>query len=61
MTMYLIIKCRPLNDQYECDADREPVAIVPNWRTWCKEHQPDYSFEVWKYENNHFTCIKDWE
>ena len=25
---YLIIKCIPLSDQYECDADREPVCIT---------------------------------
>ena len=25
---YLIIKCIPLSDQYECDADREPICVT---------------------------------
>ena len=25
---YLVIKCIPLSDQYECDADREPVCVA---------------------------------
>ena len=28
MNMYLIVKCRELNDQYECDCDREPYRIT---------------------------------
>ena len=27
---YLVIKCIPLSDQYECDADREPVCVTNN-------------------------------
>ena len=58
MTMYLILKYEPLNDQYECDANRTPIAIVSDWRAWCEEqHTLNYSIEVWKYENNKFTCI----
>lgn len=60
MIMYLILKCEPFN-QYESDVDRTPIAIVSSWRTWYKEHKPNYSFEVWKYEHNNFTCIKDWD
>ena len=25
---YLIIKCIPLSDQYECDADKEPICVT---------------------------------
>ena len=24
---YLIVKCTPLDDPYECDADREPILV----------------------------------
>lgn len=27
---YLVVKCTPLNDQYETDAAREPVIITTN-------------------------------
>lgn len=30
---YLIVKVSPLNDGYECDADREPYKVVENWKT----------------------------
>lgn len=26
--VYVIVRCQPLNDQYECDADRIPIYIT---------------------------------
>lgn len=28
--LYLIVKSEPLNDQYECEADRTPILITEN-------------------------------
>lgn len=56
--MYLIIKCRPLGDQWECDADREPVYVgshIPN-------KYKKYGFEHYKISSNGIPeLIKDWE
>lgn len=57
---YLIMKCEELNDQYECDADRTPITMTDNWKTWYKDNNPNYCFEVYEYKNNHFTCVKDY-
>lgn len=58
--MYLIMKCIPLNDQYECDADRTPITMTDDWQKWYNENKNfDYDFEVWEFVNNHFECIKD--
>ena len=58
---YLIMKCEELGDQFECDADRTPITMTDNWKTWYKNNNPDYHFEVYEYKNNHFTCIKNYD
>lgn len=59
--LYLIMHCDELHDQYECDANRIPVAIVEDWKNWIKNHVPDYDYEVWQYDDNgKFSCIKDY-
>lgn len=52
MIKYLIMKCEELNDQYECDANREPVCLVDDWEQWYKKNKPDYYFEVYKCEDD---------
>lgn len=49
MTKYLIVKCEELGDQYECDADREPMFLVDDWEDWYKKNHPTYWFEVYKF------------
>lgn len=49
MTKYLIVKCAPLSDQYECDADREPMFLVDDWEDWFEKNHPTYQFEVYKF------------
>lgn len=49
MTKYLIVKCEPLSDQYECDADREPMFLVDDWKDWFEKNHPTYRFEVYKF------------
>ena len=49
MTKYLIVKCTELGDQYECDADREPMFLVDDWEDWFQKNHPTYRFEVYKF------------
>ena len=49
MTKYLIVKCTELSDQYECDADREPMFLVDDWEDWVAKNHPTYRFEVYKF------------
>lgn len=49
MTKYLIVKCEELSDQYECDADREPMFLVDDWEDWFNKNHPTYQFEVYKF------------
>lgn len=55
---YLIVKCVPLDDQWECDADRTPMFITDDW----KRDVPDYPFEVWEIKENYtLKLIRDYE
>lgn len=58
---YLIVRCDELGDQWECDCDRTPIQLTEDWKEWYKTNKPDYRFEVYKYENNEFEIIKDYE
>ena len=49
MVKYLIVKCMELSDQYECDADREPMFLVDDWEDWFEKNHPTYQFEVYKF------------
>lgn len=58
MMKYLIVKCVPLDDQWECDADRSPMFITDDW----KRDVPDYAFEVWEIKENYtLELIRDYE
>ena len=59
--MYLIMRCDELGDQYECDANREPIAITSDWKDWLKENNPDYLFEVYSWDGTSMECIKDYD
>lgn len=62
MTKYLIVKCTELGDQYECDADREPMFLVDNWEEWFQENRPTYRFEVYKFvDEEEATLEKTYE
>jgi len=52
MTKYLIMRCEELMDQYECDANREPMFLVDDWTKWYQENHPNYQFEVYKFEDD---------
>ena len=57
--MYLIIKCEQLNDQFECDADREPITLTEDWKAWYNATSPNYCFEVYEFQNDKFVLVKD--
>lgn len=59
--LYLIMRCDELNDQYECDADRTPIAIVEDWKDWVNSHISDYDYEIWEYDGSEFSRIKDYD
>lgn len=53
---YLIIKCKPLNDPYECSVSRFPVCLTND--------PPQYGFgyEIWEVQvDGTLTCIKEYD
>ena len=62
MTKYLIMKCEELGDQYECDANREPICLVDDWEDWYKKNFPTYRFEVYKFvDDEEAELVKRYE
>ncbi len=61
MSTYLIMKCKMLDDQFECDADRIPEAITDNWLKWYENNHPDFDFEVWEYKNGYFSLVNSYD
>jgi hypothetical protein len=54
--MYLIMECKELGDQWECDADRSPVCLVED----CSKYGVGY--EVYKVlEDGTFRKIKGYD
>ncbi len=52
--MFLIVKCRELNDQYECDCDREPLCLTSDPAGY------GVDFEVYESDNaGNLTLVKD--
>lgn len=62
MTKYLIVKCTELGDQFECDANREPMFLVDDWKDWFNKNHPTYQFEVYKFvDDNEATLEKTYD
>ena len=54
---YVIIKCEPLGDQWECDADRTPICVVDDYEEYKK-----YGYEVYEINpDNSLKCIQEYE
>ena len=34
---YLVVKCEPLNDQYECEYDRTPICVTTDYSKYNQE------------------------
>lgn len=55
MSKYLIIQCKELSDQYECDANKTPIKITND----CSKYGNGY--EVWEIlENGNLKKIKEY-
>lgn len=55
---YLIVKCEPLNDAWECDANRTPICITDN----LSKYQGKWGYEIYKIlPNGYLNLIQDWE
>lgn len=48
MKKYLVMKCRELDDQYECDVERFPICITDNWEAF----NGMFPMEVYEIEEN---------
>lgn len=58
---YLIVKCEPLDDQWECDCYREPICIVDDWSKYASENDDEY-FEVWEIKDGgRLELVKTWD
>ena len=58
---YLIVKCKPLNDQWESDAHRTPMFLVDDWKQWAQTRKSKFYFEVYEIRGNSLKLVKDWE
>jgi hypothetical protein len=54
--MYLIVKCEPLNDQYECEADRTPICLTEDYSSYGRGYEV---YEVMK--DNSLKLIKEYD
>ena len=54
---YLIVSCAELHDQYECDADREPICMVDDYTPYNK-----VGYEIYKLlPNTYFELFKHYD
>lgn len=60
MKKFLIVKCIPLNDQYECDADRKPLCVIKAEDIPSKYKK--YYYEVYEiFENGSITLRQNYD
>jgi hypothetical protein len=54
---FLVIKCTELGDQWECDADRNPVCITDNYNKY-----NEFGYEIYGIrDNGTFILLKEYE
>lgn len=70
MYKYLVVKCDELGDQWECDADRQPICLVEDYGKYdvmgyeIYEIQEDGTFELIRHYNDverELICVYWWE
>ena len=64
MKKYLIMQCKLLGDQWECDANRTPLVMVNNYEEWLlKNIDMDllYQFEVYELIEDKFKLILSYD
>jgi hypothetical protein len=56
----LVVHCKPLNDQWECDCERTPVMVVD--KTMARKYYYKYGYEWYAIKpNGALHLIKGWE
>lgn len=60
---YLVVKCKPLDDQYECEVDRTPMFLTTDREEAFNGRLRDYDhFEVYGVtEHGLIKLIKPWD
>ena len=54
---YLIVKCTCLNDQWECDADRQPICITENY-----SYYDEFGYEIYEIDKEgNLKLTREWE
>ena len=54
---YLITKCNPLSDPFECDVERIPLIITKDY----SNYENKFGYEIYKIRNDgRLFCIKNW-
>lgn len=54
---YLVVKCTELGDQWECDADREPICLTNDFAKFDK-----YGYEIYEITSgNTFKLVKKYD
>lgn len=57
MAKYLVIECNKLDDQWECDADRQPLCVTDDKNKFWK-----VGYEIYEiYPDGSLKLIKDYE
>ena len=55
---YWIVKCEPLSDGWECDANRIPLCVTDN----LDEYKDKWGYEIYEIRSDGRTIlIQDWE
>lgn len=55
---YLIVKCEPLSDGWECDANRIPLCVTDN----PDAYKGEWGYEIYEIRSDGRTIlIQDWE
>lgn len=55
---YLIVKCEPLSDGWECDANRIPLCVIDN----LNEYKGKWGYEIYEIRSDgRLILVQDWE
>ena len=59
---YVIVKCKELDDQYECDAKRYPVKVLVDVESNKLKRFRRYGYEIYAADKNgNLELIQDYE
>ena len=53
---YLIVRCDPLSDQYECDANRTPICVTDDYHKYSEDDYEVYAI----YKDGRIKIVREW-